>query len=213
MNKILPFLLFFFSLSLFVSCTIRVGENNSDRQAVSQTSVETGEGEEEEDHLSYIGAGDKINIQVYNEKELSGIYQVSPEGYITFPFIGEIKVDGLNIFTLAMKISSKLKEGYLKEPNVTVMVEEFVSKRIFVLGQVKKAGSFPIRRRMSVIEAISLAGGFTNLADLSNVVVTRKGGDGKEKRYVVDIKSIVNGAKENFYLDAGDIVFVGERFF
>ena len=112
-----------------------------------------------------------------------------------------------------MKISSKLKEGYLKEPNVTVLVEEFVSKRIFVLGQVKKAGSFPIRRRMSVIEAISLAGGFTNLADLSNVVVTRKGGDGREKRFVVDIKSIVNGAKENFYLDAGDIVFVGERFF
>lgn len=213
MNKILPFFLFFFSLSLFVSCTIRVGENGADRQAVSQTSIEAGTGEEEEDHLSFIGAGDKINIQVYNEKELSGIYQVSPEGYITFPFIGEIKVDGLNIFTLATKISSKLKEGYLKEPNVTVLIEEFVSKRIFVLGQVKNAGSFPIRRRMSVIEAISLAGGFTNLADLSNVVVTRKGSNGREKRFVIDIKSIVNGAKENFYLDAGDIVFVGERFF
>ena len=212
MNKILPFFLFFFSLSLFVSCTIRLGENNTDRQMSSTTSSEEVQGEEE-DHLSFIGAGDKINIQVYNEKELSGIYQVSPEGYITFPFIGEIKVDGLNIFTLATKISSKLKEGYLKEPNVTVLVEEFVSKRIFVLGQVKKAGSFPIRRRMSVIEAISLAGGFTNLADLSNVVVTRKGGDGREKRFIVDIKSIVNGAKENFYLDAGDIVFVGERFF
>ncbi len=212
MNKILPFFLFFFSLSLFVSCTIRVGENGSDRQAGSQTASEIGE-DDEEDHLSFIGAGDKINIQVYNEKELSGVYQVSPEGYITFPFIGEIKVDGLNIFTLATKISSKLKEGYLKEPNVTVLVEEFVSKRIFVLGEVKKAGSFPIRRRMSVIEAISLAGGFTNLADLSNVVVTRKGGDGREKRFVVDIKSIVNGTKENFSLDAGEIVFVGERFF
>ena len=213
MNKNLPFFLFFFSLSLFVSCTIQVGDSNSDKQMTSQTSVEKGDADEEEDHLSFIGAGDKINIQVYNEKELSGIYQVSPEGYITFPFIGEIKVDGLNIFTLATKISSKLKEGYIKEPNVTVLVEEFVSKRIFVLGQVKKAGSFPIRRSMSVIEAISLAGGFTNLADLSNVVVTRKGRDGKEKRFVVDIKSIVNGAKENFYLDAGDIVFVGERFF
>ena len=211
MNRLLPKLLFFFSLLFFASCTIKVGENNTDRQMSSQTSTEAVE--EEEDHLSFIGAGDKINIQVYNEKELSGVYQVSPEGYINFPFIGEIKVDGLNIFTLATKISSKLKEGYLKEPNVTVLVEEFVSKRIFVLGQVKKAGSFPIRRRMSVIEAISLAGGFTNLADLSNVVVTRKGSDGREKRFVVDIKSIVNGAKENFYLDAGDIVFVGERFF
>jgi len=212
MNKILHFCLFFFSLSLFVSCTIRVGENNSDRQIGSETSAEESRGEED-DHLSFIGAGDKINIQVYNEKELSGVYQVSPEGYIIFPFIGEMRVDGLNIYSLAVKIASKLREGYLKEPNVTVSVEEFVSKRIFVLGQVKKAGSFPIRRRMSVIEAISLAGGFTNLADLSNVVVTRKGGNGREKRFVVDIRSIVNGAKENFYLDAGDIVFVGERFF
>ena len=98
MNKILPFFLFFFSLSLFVSCTIRVGDNNADKQAGSQISAEAGDGEEEEDHLSFIGAGDKINIQVYNEKELSGIYQVSPEGYITFPFIGEIKVDGLNVY-------------------------------------------------------------------------------------------------------------------
>jgi len=205
--------LFFFSFFLFVSCTIRVG-GDGDKNTVSTVSQNENTVEEkEEDHLSYIGAGDKINIQVYNEKELSGIYQVSPEGYIMFPFIGEIKVDGMNIFSLAVKIASKLKEGYLKEPNVTVSVEEFVSKRIFVLGQVKKAGSFPIRRQTSVIEAISLAGGFTNFADLSNVVVTRKSGDGRENRFVIDIKSIVNGTKENFYLDAGDIVFVGERFF
>lgn len=204
--------LFFFNLFLFLSsCTIRVG-NDSDKNTVSDASRDEQVTENGEDPLSFIGAGDKINIQVYNEKELSGVYQVSPEGYIIFPFIGEIKVDGLNIFSLAMKISSKLKEGYLKEPNVTVSVEEFVSKRVFVLGQVKKAGSFPIRRQMSVIEAISLAGGFTNFADLSNVVVTRKS-NGREKRFVIDIKSIVNGAKENFYLDAGDIVFVGERFF
>ena len=204
--------LFFFNLFLFLSsCTIRVG-NDSDKNTVSDASRDEQVTENGEDPLSFIGAGDKINIQVYNEKELSGVYQVSPEGYIIFPFIGEIKVDGLNIFSLAMKISSKLKEGYLKEPNVTVSVEEFVSKRVFVLGQVKKAGSFPIRRQMSVIEAISLAGGFTNFADLSNVVVTRKS-NGREKRFVIDIKSIVNGAKENFYLDAGDLVFVGERFF
>jgi len=66
---------------------------------------------------------------------------------------------------------------------------------------------------MSVIEAISLSGGFTDFADISNVVVTRKGKDEKEKRFVIDIKEIVNGTKENFYLNAGDIIFVRERFF
>ena len=207
MKKII-FVLF---LSVFASCTIKVGDGN-DKNAVSDMPKNENADENGVDPLSFIGAGDKINIQVFNEAELSGVYQVSPEGYIMFPFIGKIKVNGMDNFSLAVKIAEKLKDGYLKEPNVTVSVEEFVSKRIFVLGQVKKADSFPLRRQMSVIEAISLAGGFTNLADLSNVVVTRKVG-GREKRFVVDIKSIVNGAKENFYLEAGDIVFVGEKFF
>lgn len=210
MNKFLAVL--FFSFSFCVSCTIKVGDETDKSQVSDAVNYDPGE-ERKVDPLSFIGAGDKIRIQVFNEKELSGVYQVSPEGYIMFPFIGEIKVDGMDNFALAVKIASKLKDGYLKEPNVAVVVEEFVSKRIFVLGQVSKAGSFPIRRQMSVIEAVSLAGGFTNLADLSNVVVTRKSEGSKEKRFVIDIKSIVNGAKENFYLEAGDIVFVRERFF
>ena len=126
-----------------------------------------------------------------------------------FPFIGKIKVAGTDNFSISVKIAEKLKDGYLKDPVVTVIVEDSASKRIFVLGQVKNAGSFTVRKRMSVIEAISMAGGFTDLADLSNVVVTRSGRNGG-KRFVVDIKSIMNGAKDNFYLEAGDVVFVGE---
>ncbi|HQN71995.1 MAG TPA: polysaccharide biosynthesis/export family protein [bacterium] len=196
----------------FLSCTIRVGgkdkKQSSNGNVVSESNVAS-DGE----ILSYIGPGDMLKIQVYGEKELTGTYQVSPEGSIMFPFIGEVKVEGLNNFSLAAKIAEMLKDGYINDPQVTVLVEEFVSKRIFVLGQVKKAGSFPIRTRMSIIEAISLSGGFTDFADISNVVVTRKGKDEKEKRFVIDIKEIVNGTKENFYLNAGDIIFVRERFF
>ncbi len=200
-------------LQIFASsCTIRVGGNDkkqsSQESVVSESTVPS-----DAEMLSYIGPGDMLKIQVYGEKELTGTYQVSPEGSIMFPFVGEVKVDGLNNFSLAAKISEMLKDGYINDPQVTVLVEEFVSKRIFVLGQVKKAGSFPIRTRMSVIEAISLSGGFTDFADISNVVVTRKGKDEKEKRFVIDIKEIVNGTQENFYLNAGDIIFVRERFF
>lgn len=205
-NIIAALFLFLF----FVSCaTTETGKENDKNSVSDMPEYEDAEENEGTDSLSFIGAGDKINIQVFNEAELSGVYQVSPEGYIMFPFIGKIKVDGMDNFSIAMKISEKLKDGYLKEPNVTVIVEDYVSKRIFVLGQVKNAGSFTIRRRMSVIEAISMAGGFTDSANLSNVVVTRNGGNG-EKRFVVDIKSIVNGMKGNFYLEAGDIVFVGD---
>jgi len=195
-----------------LSCTIKVG-NSERKDSSADSGAKSYSSEEINDILSYIGPGDMLKIQVYGEKELTGTYQVSPEGSIMFPFVGEIKVEGLNNFSLAAKISDMLKDGYINDPHVTVMVEEFVSKRIFVLGQVKKAGSFPIRTRMSVIEAISLSGGFTDFADISNVVVARKGRDGKERRFVIDIKQIVNGNRENFYLNAGDIIFVRERFF
>lgn len=208
------FLIFFFSLFFLflISCTIRIGGSQK-RETQNESNLNDYSKDEIAEILSYIGPGDMLKIQVYGEKELTGIYQVSPDGSIMFPFAGEIKVEGLNNFSLAAKISEMLKEGYINDPQVTVLVEEFVSKRIFVLGQVKKAGSFPIRTRMSVIEAISLSGGFTDFADISNVVVTRIGKNGKEKRFVIDIKQIVNGNSANFYLNAGDIVFVRERFF
>ena len=196
----------------FLSCTIRV-DNKDKKQSSNGNVVSESNVASDGEILSYIGPGDMLKIQVYGEKELTGTYQVSPEGSIMLPFIGEVKVEGLNNFSLAAKIAEMLKDGYINDPQVTVLVEEFVSKRIFVLGQVKKAGSFPIRTRMSIIEAISLSGGFTDFADISNVVVTRKGKDEKEKRFVIDIKEIVNGTKENFYLNAGDIIFVRERFF
>lgn len=210
MKKIASFVF----LLLFVSCATEAGKGN-DKNSVSDTpEYEYAEDEENgrltgADSLSFVGAGDKIDIQVFNEPELSGVYQVSHEGYIMFPFIGKIKVAGIDNFSIAAKIAEKLRDGYLKEPNVAVIVEDSASKRIFVLGQVKNAGSFIIRKRMSVIEAVSMAGGFTDLADLSKVVVTRNGHDG-DKRFLVDIKSILNGTKGNFYLEAGDIVFVGE---
>ena len=205
---------FFIIIALLTSCTIKVG-NASDKKTPKESVNENAEGSSDEktEMLFFIGPGDMLSIQVYGDKELTGLYQVSPEGLIMFPFAGEISVDGMTNLSLARKIAEKLKDGYIVDPQVTVLIQEFVSKRIFVLGQVKKAGNFPIRTTMSVIEAISHAGGFTDFADMSNVVVTRKGSDGKETRYVVDIKAIVNGDRKNFYLSPGDIVFVRERFF
>lgn len=203
------------TLLMTVSCTIKVG-SDSDKKPVKETRSEVSSSEQggtNGETPYFIGPGDMLRIQVYGDKELTGLYQVSPEGLIMFPFAGEISVDGMTNLSLARQIAEKLKEGYIIDPQVTVLVEEFVSKRIFVLGQVKKAGNFPIRTTMSIIEAVSHAGGFTDFADISNVVVTRKTDDGKETRYVIDIKAIVNGDRKNFYLSPGDIIFVRERFF
>ncbi len=160
-----------------------------------------------------IGAGDLLQITVYGEKDLTNLYQVSPEGVILFPFIGEITAKGMSNFSLAERIAEKLKDGYVKNPQVHILVKEFNSRRLFVLGQVKNAGKFSIVHDMSIIEAIALAGGFTNLADIDNVVVTRRDETGKEVRYVLNVDAIVSGKTNNFYLLPGDIVFVRERFF
>lgn len=214
MLRTISLLLFIMVFTSLTSCTIKVG--NTPEKKISSESVNgktEASSDEKTEMLFFIGPGDMLRIQVYGDKELTGLYQVSPEGLIMFPFAGEISVEGMTNLSLSRKIADKLKDGYIVDPQVTVLIEEFVSKRIFVLGQVKKAGNFPIRTTMSVIEAISHAGGFTDFADISNVVVTRKGDDGKETRYVVDIKAIVNGNRTNFYLSPGDIVFVRERFF
>jgi len=195
-----------------VSCTIKIADKDK-KETSSLTRSGEIDGVSDDISISYIGPGDKLKIMVYGEKQLSGLYQISPEGFIMFPFAGKIDVQGYTSFSLAERISDLLEKGYLKNPQVTVLVQEFVSKRIFILGQVKSAGNFPMKEAMSIVEAISLAGGFTNFADISNVVVTRKQKNGKEKRFVVNIEEVVNGNKKNFYLKPGDIVFVRERFF
>lgn len=197
---------------LFTSCTIKI----SDKEKTERSKLMSHEEESSESSdiaLSYIGPGDKLNIMVYGEKQLSGLYQVSPEGAIMVPFTGKINVEGHTSFSLAERIAELLSQGYLKNPQVTVLVKEFVSKRIYVLGQVKQSGNFPMKEAMSIVEAISLAGGFTNFADISNVVVTRKIKGGQEKKFIINIEEVVNGDKKNFYLKPGDIVFVRERFF
>lgn len=212
MQIIRLFLLIFLIVLLSASCTIRIA--HKDKNNRSKLIEADGDSDASSDFsLSYIGPGDKLNIMVYGEKQLSGLYQVSPEGAIMFPFTGKILVDGYTSFSLAEKIAELLSQGYLKDPQVTVLVQEFVSKRIYVLGQVKKAGNFPMKEAMSIVEAVSLAGGFTNFADISNVVVTRKLNSGEEKKFVINIEEVVNGDKKNFYLKPGDIVFVKERFF
>jgi|GEM_PF-492505 len=214
--------LFFGVLLCCGSCTLKFVRDDGQTVAapLPQKSAASAEGERVpgETDLSalqpgVIGPGDLLQITVYGEKELTGLHQVSPEGFIIFPFIGDIAVKGMTNFSLAERIAERLREGFVKDPQVYILVKEFNSRRVFVLGQVKNAGKFTIIHEMSIVEAISVAGGFTNFADINNVVVTRKDEAAKEIRYVLNMEEILAGKANNFYLLPGDIVFVQERFF
>jgi polysaccharide export outer membrane protein len=160
-----------------------------------------------------LGPGDVFEVRVFGEKDLTGKYQVGPDGSIRFPFLGALVVGGKEADEVARLISGGLREGkYLVDPQVSVFVEQTNSKRISVLGAVAKPGTFPIVPGMTLVQAVSGAGGFTNLASKDDTVVTRRVA-GKLERYRIAVSEIARGHAEDFPLRSGDIVFVPERVF
>ena len=157
-----------------------------------------------------LGPGDIFELRVFGEEELSGAHRVSPQGTILVPLIGTVEVVGLTPPDVAEAVTERLRDGYLRDPHVTVFVKEYTSKRFSILGSVRKPGWFPYIENMTIVDAVALAGGITDLGNSDGTVVTRVV-DGEEKRYVVPVGSISRGEASNFVLHPGDIVFVPER--
>ncbi len=160
-----------------------------------------------------LGPGDVFDVMVYGEKDLSGTYRVDTDGTILFPFVGRVKADGLQPNALAEVLARRLEEGgYLRSPQVSVFVKEYNSKRISVVGAVERPGTFTMTPGMTVVQAVSVASGFTPMADRNSVVVTRRV-DGQVQRYRVRVEDITEGRAPDFPLRPGDTVYVPERLF
>ncbi|GAB4289304.1 MAG: exopolysaccharide export protein VpsN [Myxococcota bacterium] len=159
-----------------------------------------------------LGAGDIIEVKVIDHQELSGRYEVFSDGTIRFPLIGNISVDSLDPNQVAEIIRSKLADGFLTNPQVSIFVVERNSKKIFILGQVKKPGTFTYEENMTIIQAITMAEGFSERASKNDTSVTRVV-EGKTRRIPVPIERIGKGDAPNFILKPGDIVYVPESIF
>lgn len=160
-----------------------------------------------------LGPGDVFAVRVYGEDEMSGSHQVAPDGTINFPLLGAVNVSGLEPPEVAEKLQTLLLErDLLKDPHVSVYVEQYVSKRVSVMGAVANPGTFPLETGMTVVEAISRAGGFSSLADRDGTVVTRRIGD-ETIRYRVPVARVTKGQAQDIEVAAGDIIFVPERLF
>jgi polysaccharide export outer membrane protein len=159
-----------------------------------------------------LGPGDVIEIKVFEDKEASGIFPISEQGKINFPMIGEVVAAQKGALTLQEEIRDRLDPDYVKNATVQVTVRERNSQRVHVLGHVTKAGTFAYREGMGIIEAITLASGFTKLAAKDRVIVTRMRA-GKEERFEVRAGDIAEGKVADFPLEPGDRVFVPEAWF
>ena len=159
-----------------------------------------------------LGVGDSFDVRVFGEPDLSGTYKVGSEGNITFPLIGLVRVEGLDSQACAKLLADKLRQGILRDPQVTVLIKEQTSKKIYVLGQVGHPGTFSYTPSMSVVEAITVAGGFTPLAAKNDTTITRSDG-GKKTTVRVPVADVGEGKAQNVYLHPGDIISVPERLF
>lgn len=159
-----------------------------------------------------IGVGDLLQIEVYDEADLTKEVRVLTDGYISFPLLGNVYALGRTILQLEQDITKSLKEKYLVNPQVTVFVKEF--SNIYVFGEVKKPGSFPLFGRMTVFEAVTLAGGFTEVANPSKVKVIRQE-NGTEVVFELDVDKITKkgDSSQDMELQANDRVIVPRSFF
>lgn len=159
-----------------------------------------------------LGVDDVFEVRVYGEADLSNVYRVTPDGAISFPLIGKVAVVGRAPAEVARDIESRLGQKYLQNPQVTIFVREYKSRRFSVYGQVQRPGTFPYEDGITIIEAIAMAGGFTPMAAENDVQVSRaeRGRDATFKVRVVDVRE---GKAPAIRIKPGDKVFVPERFF
>lgn len=159
-----------------------------------------------------IGIGDLIQVDVYDEADLSKEVRVLTDGFISFPLLGSIRAAGKTVPELESTITQLLAAKYLVNPQVTIFVVEF--SNVFVFGEVENPGSFPIYGKMTVFEAITLAGGFTDVANTSKIKVLRQQ-NGREVSLEVDMSRLMkNGdTSQDIELQANDRVIVSRSFF
>lgn len=162
-----------------------------------------------------VGIDDILVISVIRPETIDLTVTVSPDGSVTFPYIGMIMVKDKTLPQLQEEITNRLSEGYMKYPVVNVILKESRSRRFFVYGEVTNPGAYPIDQNTTVMRAISIAGGFTKFGSSSRVKVLRvpKNGAGYEP-IKINIKDIMNGnPNADIPIDSGDIVVVSEGVF
>jgi protein involved in polysaccharide export with SLBB domain len=160
-----------------------------------------------------LGPGDLFTLEVVGEKDLPKEFQVASDGTVDFPYVHRIEVQGLEPQEIARTVRERLIEKrILTDPSVIVSVKEYNSKRVTVLGEVRKPGSFPLRTGMTLVQAISDAGGLSAIANGDRVNLTRKD-KGAGTTVVISFDSITSGKSPDIPLQAGDQIFVNERVF
>lgn len=165
---------------------------------------------------SYVlSPNDFIQIAVFQEDDLNTATRISKSGTIDFPLIGTIQLGGITVAKSTALIRAKLMDGYIRDPQVSVTVIEFAKRRYTVMGEVQHPGTYemPQQEGVTLLQAISNAGGYSKIADKGKVTVKRVV-DGKEQVYQLNAKTMAQDSNvKQFTIEPGDTITVAESLF
>lgn len=150
-----------------------------------------------------LAAGDKLQVTVFGEEALSREYVITSTGDISFPLLGDVPAAGRTSAELREDLATRLAQGYMNDPRVNIEVLNY--RPFYILGEVESSGEYPYSNDLTVTQAIALAGGYTYRAEKDRVFIRRAG---SEQEFTYEL-----GSDRPVYVNPGDTIRVGERYF
>ncbi|HKR30745.1 MAG TPA: polysaccharide biosynthesis/export family protein [Terriglobales bacterium] len=192
------------ALVLLVSLATAAARQAATTTSSDKTAAQNGPA----DPAYVIGADDVLNISVWKDPELTQTVPVRPDGKISMPLLNDIQAAGRTPNELKAQITEGLKK-YITDPVVTVIVTQINSQRVYITGEVTRPGALQLLPGMTILQALSSAGGFTNFANTRKIYMFRIV-NGKQVDFPFDYKDVIHGKKtdENVVLQAGDTIVV-----
>jgi polysaccharide export outer membrane protein len=177
--------------------------------------------EAKKNYIHRFQLADRLRVAVYQEEDLTTQPRIDAHGKVNLPLIGEITVGGLTATEAQEAIQRAYRDGrFLRNPQVTVNVEEYAPREVSIQGQIRNPGRYtlPIESTFTVVELVTKAGGITDIGKGTAVSITRLNPDGTQKTFTVDVESLIRGRKGQgksednvLLLEPGDIVYIPER--
>ena len=221
-KRLLPYLLMCLLFFVIVGCSVSITKYGKKYDKKYQMKSDTVYFQNPNNHMRekyLLDCKDIVSITVFDVPELSMKVKVSDEGLLSFPLVGNIIVKGLTTGEVEKVLEERLKDGYVKSPEVTVMLDFVLmegaeEKEVFVIGEVNKTGAIPmIGRHLSLLGAVAKAGGFTKTAAPQRTRIVRVIG-GEEKTIMVNLNDVRKGDRSsNVILQPGDVIIVPESYF
>ena len=221
MKNYILFLLCFVFIS-FISCASTQKVNSSDvNETTASEELENIQSKvfdisDVQQSKNYIlQSGDLVDIKVFMEPNMDRVLRISSNGTVTYPLVGNVKIGGYSVSEAEAQLAEKLK-FYIRNPQVSMLIKEYSNKMVYVLGQVKKPSeiAIPPEKTITVLEAVTSVGGFTDIANTSKVKILRME-NGKQKSIDVDVNAIMKQGKKALDIELlpGDVVFVPQSMF